>query len=59
MANNSKSGGDIEQNKIMIVDDNVFNLSTLHTMIKIKFNINSKTNCGGTEALATFENRIK
>jgi hypothetical protein len=37
--------------EILIVDDNIFNLSTLQTMIKMKFGLESTTVCSGQLAI--------
>jgi CheY-like chemotaxis protein len=44
---------------ILIVDDNVFNLQTLKTMIKVKFGIESITLHNGHHALKLIEQEIE
>lgn len=45
--------------QILIVDDNMFNLTSLQTMIRMKFNINSTVCSSGEFALDFIEQRIK
>jgi CheY-like chemotaxis protein len=42
----------------MIVDDNVFNLQTMQTMIKLKFKIDTVAVCGGQEAIDEVQKKI-
>lgn len=55
-------GGNLNsQNKnsqILIVDDNMFNLTSLQTMIRMKFNINSTVCSSGQISLEFIEQRI-
>jgi CheY-like chemotaxis protein len=44
--------------QILIVDDNIFNLTTLQTMIKIKFKIESLIASSGEAALDHLKQRI-
>ncbi len=49
------------QNKIdiLIVDDNVFNLQTLKTMIKVKFGVDSTTVHNGHHAIKMVQQEIE
>lgn len=45
--------------KILIVDDEIFNLATLQTLIKIRFKLASETVSNGEEAIERVRQRIR
>ena len=58
LLDNSPQASNLSKIEILIVDDNIFNLSTLQTMIKMKFGLESITVCSGQLALKSVQQQI-